>query len=149
MLVGDLHPLEQRNEFVFFARQARLDVVMLMQKTAHVVGDFQHDVFFLRAFVADRAGVDAAVAGIDHHQLFAAGRFRRRFAVLIAQQAFRPGAMVFHAEQRYRQAGKQKLASRRRNGKRLKIEELFTLLFHYATLHRRFYFATLYRIDNH
>ena len=45
MLVGDLHPLEQRNELVFFARQARLDVVMLMQKTAHVVGDFQHDVF--------------------------------------------------------------------------------------------------------
>ena len=72
------HPLEQRNELVFFARQARLDVVMLMQKTAHVVGDFQHDVFFLRAFVADRAGVDAAVTGIDHHQFlppagFAAG----------------------------------------------------------------------------
>ena len=60
---SDLHPLEQRNELVFFARQARLDVVMLMQKTAHVVGDFQHDVFFLRAFVADRAGVDAAVTG--------------------------------------------------------------------------------------
>ncbi len=32
VLVGDLHPLEQRNELVFFARQARLDVVMLMQR---------------------------------------------------------------------------------------------------------------------
>lgn len=47
MLVRDLHPLEQRNEFVFLARQARLDVIVFVQEAAHVVGYLQHHVFFL------------------------------------------------------------------------------------------------------
>jgi len=45
------------------------------------------------------------VAGIDHHQFFAAGRFRRRFAVLIAQQALPNSATARPESKSWRRVG--------------------------------------------
>ncbi|MNE98198.1 hypothetical protein D3C80_1966820 [compost metagenome] len=47
VLVGDLHALEQRDKLILLPGQAGFNVLVLMQKTPHMVGNFQHHVFFL------------------------------------------------------------------------------------------------------
>lgn len=67
MPVRDLHPIVQRNKNVAVARQAGIDAVSI-ELRPHVSGDRQNDMFFQRTGVANGAGVDAAMAGIQHDQ---------------------------------------------------------------------------------
>ena len=121
MLVGNLHPLIERDKVVGVTRQAHLNVVMLCQAAAHAVGDLQHDVLLFGAFMADRAGVNAAVAGVQHHDFFGIGRFGGRGGfgdVLLCRR--RAGAKQPKCQP---QPGNQQLAARRGGGQRRKLQE--------------------------
>ena len=67
-------PLAQRNEHVAVAHQARLEAFLAVDPPRQQAGDGQRHVLFALALATDRAGVLAAMAGIDHHEDVAARR---------------------------------------------------------------------------
>ena len=85
--VRDLHPIVKRNKNVAVARQAGIDAVSI-ELCTHISGDRQNDMFFQRTGVANGAGVDAAMTGIQHDQESFSRplRFGARQAVGVSQR---------------------------------------------------------------
>ncbi len=82
-----LHALLQRHEGVAAAGQHRAHAGLGADALGEHAGDRERDVLLVRAVVAGRAGIDAAVAGVDGDQKVARrwrdalGRWRRRRGV--------------------------------------------------------------------
>jgi hypothetical protein len=74
VLVGDLHAVVQRDKGIAGARQAGVDAVAA-QNAAHVFSDRQHDMLLFRTVMADSAGINTAVARVEHHDAFAPAFF--------------------------------------------------------------------------
>ena len=73
----DAHALAERHEGVVLAGQDDLVMVAGAQFGRQNLGEIEHDEFLDGVVAAQRAGVDAAVAGIDHdHGLLRGGRGR-------------------------------------------------------------------------
>jgi hypothetical protein len=82
VLVGNLHAVVQRDKGIARARQAGVNAVAA-QNAAHVFCNRQYDMFFFRTVFADSAGINTAVARVEHHQRFARRLFGFRFAVSV------------------------------------------------------------------
>ena len=76
---GDFDPLAERDEAVVFAGENHAKAVAFAQFRAQNLGEFEHQEFFHRVVAAQGAGIDAAMAGIEHNERFFTRRIPLRW----------------------------------------------------------------------
>jgi hypothetical protein len=84
VLVGNLHAVVQRDKGIARARQAGVNAVAA-QNAAHVFSNRQYDMLLFRTVVTDSAGINTAMARVEHNDALCARLFRRGFTVSIGR----------------------------------------------------------------
>ena len=78
VLPRETHTLIERYKNVAVACHNNTDAGHLFQFGAHLFGEFENNVLFACATDADRAAIDAAVTGVEHHSEMARRRGDRK-----------------------------------------------------------------------